>query len=161
MQFGPALRDGAPEDRIQRLEGARTPGRQREPSARAHVPPQRAHGRGHVGDEEDPEHAHHGVEGRLLEAESEQVAGPELRVAEAARARLLARARQEVLDGWNAYASRGEVVAKFQQTTTAADDLSQQLLDREIVELSEACYTDADRAQADSDSDQASTETDG
>ena len=60
-------------------------------------------------------------------------------------------ARKQVLDHWNTYATSGEVPAKIQQDNTAADDLSQSFLDDEIQSLSDACYTEADRAEAESE----------
>ena len=40
--------------------------------------------------------------------------------------------------------------ANIQKDVTAADELSQSFLDDEIKSLSDACYTEADRAEAES-----------
>ena len=60
-------------------------------------------------------------------------------------------ARQKVLEHWNAYATSGEVAADIQEDVTAADDASQELLEDEVQSLSDACYTEADRAAAENE----------
>jgi hypothetical protein len=54
-------------------------------------------------------------------------------------------ARQRVRSDWNAYASSGVVPSRIQQHSTAADQLSQGFLDKDLPGLSNACYTKADR----------------
>jgi hypothetical protein len=55
-------------------------------------------------------------------------------------------ARQRVLSDWKAYASSGVVPAKIQQRSAEADVLTQRIVDKDLPELKNACYTGADRA---------------
>ena len=55
-------------------------------------------------------------------------------------------ARQSFLSDWKAYASSGVVPAKIQQRSTAADVLTQRILEKDLPGLESACYTEADRA---------------
>ena len=89
--------DRIPEDGVQWLEQARTPGGDRELSARLHLTPQTPGGRGHVGNEEDAEHAHHRVERLRWIGQREEVAAHELEVGEAPAPRLVTRERQQVV----------------------------------------------------------------
>lgn len=80
VQVGPDRLDRFPKNPVGGLEQARTPGRDRQAAAGPDHAPQLHDRPGHVGHEEDAEHAHHGVEASVGITEVQHVGDAELDV---------------------------------------------------------------------------------
>src|SRR5215470_6461531 len=97
VKIRPDLSNGIPEGRGRRFKEMRAPGRDGELPTGTHDIPEGAHGSRHVGDEENAEHADHGIEARSRQPEIQHVAAAEFDIAQPSTDRLRPRQLEHVL----------------------------------------------------------------